>query len=79
MERCAQMQQKLDIAIAMKPPGSNSASIHLLRKQAIHLCTHNKEAQGARTFAKALALYGLEPTAQEENPPCEPVEEGSQQ
>jgi hypothetical protein len=79
MERCILLQQKLDAAIAMRPATRNAEAIQRLRKKAIHFCTHNKEAQGARTFARALVLYGLQPFGHDDGSTRELFDEGSLQ
>lgn len=60
-ERCFRLREQLDAAIATKTAIVDRGAIHRLRKKAIHFCTSSKEAQGARAFAKALALYGMKP------------------
>jgi hypothetical protein len=60
-ERCSQLQQQLDAAMKTHRPFAETEMVTRLRKKAISFCATDKEAQGARTFAKALHLLGLKP------------------
>lgn len=60
-ERCDLLLGQLDKASRSSVTYQDVKSVDRLRNRAIHLCKRNKESQGVRAFAKALAILGLKP------------------
>ncbi|MGV3551063.1 hypothetical protein [Rhizobium sp.] len=60
-ERCDLLLDQLDKASRSSVTYQDAKSVDRLRKRAIYLCNRNKESQGVRAFAKALAILGLRP------------------
>ncbi|MBA8877379.1 hypothetical protein [Phyllobacterium myrsinacearum] len=60
-ELCAKFQTQVHQAIIEHAEVPRAAKAKSLQKKAIRFCASDKQAQGIRTFAKALKLLGVQP------------------
>ncbi|MBA8899347.1 MULTISPECIES: hypothetical protein [unclassified Phyllobacterium] len=60
-ELCAKFQTQVHQAIIEHAEAPRAAKAKSLQKKAIRFCASNRQAQGVRTFAKALKALGVQP------------------
>ncbi|CDX20573.1 conserved exported hypothetical protein [Mesorhizobium sp. ORS 3324] len=60
-ERCANLSRQVDEALETHAAAMQVAAAKALQKKGKRFCANKKEAQGIRTFAKALKLLGVAP------------------
>ena len=61
MGRCAILQEQLTKELKVHTESRNPASAAAMGAKAKRLCASGKQAQGLRTYAKALQLLGVQP------------------
>jgi hypothetical protein len=60
-ERCSTLQDQLSDQLKMHPGSNRSSAATAMGAKAKKLCASGKQAQGLRTYAKALQLLGVQP------------------
>jgi len=60
-ERCSKLQSQLAEQIEIHAGSSHSATAAAMGAKARKLCASGKQAQGLRTYAKALQILGVQP------------------
>lgn len=60
-EHCNALNRQLDDALKSVTATKQATAARALQKKAAKLCSERKQAQGIRTYAKALKLLGIKP------------------
>lgn len=60
-DRCVRLGVQVEQTIKAKASDRQVAAANLLQKQGAHLCGQHKWAEGIRSYAKSLRLFGVKP------------------